>query len=316
MDAACSSRIEVAICVVTYLRPIGLARCLESLAGLRFTEDRDVQPKIIVVDNDAAGSARAVVEQVAGSLPWPVRYEVEPQRGATFALNRAVALVGGCDYVALVDDDEFVEPAWLDELVRAQRRFAADVVTGPVLPVFEAAVPAWITKGRFFARGRYATGTPLGFARTGNALLPCRVLDRVAGPFDARFALTGGYDTFFFKQLARSGARLVWCDEAIVHEAVPQTRANLRWILQRGYRVGNTTALCERAMPAALRRPARAVWKDALVQIVTSLVKFPPSLLAGRAQVARRLREVAIGWGMVRGLLGRRYEEYRRIHGV
>jgi succinoglycan biosynthesis protein ExoM len=315
-DSASRPAIDVAICVVTYKRPVGITRCLESLAELRLGARAGAAPRIVVVDNDPAGSGRAAVAAAAARLPWPVRYEVEPARGVTFALNRAIALAGPCDFVALLDDDEFAEPAWLDALLDTQRRYDAEVVTGPVLSVFAQPVPAWMAAERCFNRPRMATGTPLAYARTGNVLIRRGALAWVPGPFDARFALSGGQDTFLFKQLARAGARIVWCDEAVVRETVPPSRTTLRWMLTRAYRVGNSIALCERAMPAPWRRSAAGVLRDGCAHIARGAVKFPPSLVRGRTKAVGQLRDIAAGAGMIAGLLGWRYEEYRRVHGT
>ena len=64
------------------------------------------------------------------------------------------------------------------------------------------------------------------------------VLDSAGRGFDPALALSGGEDTEFFAHLASQGAVMVWCDEAIATEPVPQDRLNLRWLLRRNYRVG------------------------------------------------------------------------------
>ena len=71
-------------------------------------------------------------------MPWQLVYAVEPRRGIPFGRNTAVRTAGDVDFVAFLDDDETADPAWLVELLRVQRTTGADVVTGTVLPVFEA----------------------------------------------------------------------------------------------------------------------------------------------------------------------------------
>jgi GT2 family glycosyltransferase len=311
--------ISVAVCVITYMRPQGLARVLGSLARLAFGKNPGVTPQIVVVDNDRAGSARPTVEAATAQMPWPIRYAVEPQTGISFARNRAVALADDCDYIAFLDDDEFAEPNWLDELLHAQRAYGAEIVVGPVLPVFETPPPGWLLRGRFvgvprFDRARRPTGTPITYMSTANVLFTRRILASVAGPFNPRFALTGGSDTFLTMQLAQRGARPIWCDEALVHEVVPASRVSARWIIRRAYRVGNTISLCERELhPTARRLAERALRGGACITIgVAGLV---PAALGGRATMVRMLTYAARGAGILAGIFGHRFEEYRTVHG-
>ena len=87
----------VAICVATYARHKGLRRLLSSLASL---EPAEAGLRVVVVDNDAAGSARAVVDGLEG-FPWAIEYAVEPRRGISAARNAAVRRAGAVDIVNL-----------------------------------------------------------------------------------------------------------------------------------------------------------------------------------------------------------------------
>jgi GT2 family glycosyltransferase len=320
MTDLAGSTSSVAVCVITYMRPQGLARLLESLAALTFRKNPAVQVRVVVVDNDAAGSARPIVEQAAARLPWPVEYAVEPRRGISFARNRAVALAQGCGLVAFIDDDELADAAWLDELLAAQQAYDADVVAGPVQPIFEQEPPAWVLQGRFvgvrrFERARRPTGSAIPYASTASVLLRRRALDSVDGPFHPGFALSGGSDLFLTRQLAQAGARLIWCDEAIVSEVVPASRARAGWIIQRAYRVGNTLSLCEKELePTARQAVLRALRGGAC--IADGLAGLLPSAFRGRARVVGMLAYAARGAGILAGSLGRRFEEYRSVHGA
>ena len=64
------------------------------------------------------------------------RYVHEPRPGISHARNRGVAEAKG-DFVAFIDDDELPAPNWLESLLLTQRTYRADVVLGPVRPVFD-----------------------------------------------------------------------------------------------------------------------------------------------------------------------------------
>lgn len=311
--APAQTPVRVAICVVTFQRPHGLRRLLEALDGLTFSPDQPVAPEVVVVDNDPHGSAAAVC--AAAPLRWPLRYECEPQRGISFVRNRAVAAARGwAELIAFIDDDEAPDSGWLAELLRVQAAYDADVVSGPVLRRFEEEVPDWIVRGHFFEDPRLATGAPVHDPATNNVLIRMSALEGVEGPFDPRYALTGGEDTHLFLRLGRAGRRMVWADEAVVHEWIPASRANARWILQRIYRGANTWSQCERELNptagALFSRVAKGV-----ARVGFGLATLPFAGLFGRHRFVRSLWYVSFGAGNLTGLAGMRYQEYRTIHG-
>lgn len=303
---------RVAVCIATYRRPAGLARLLEGLQGLRFTHATAPELRVIVVDNDPGQSAAALAAASAAALPWPVVYAAEPERGIAHARNRALACAesAGAGFVAFIDDDEVPEPGWLDELLRVQRAWDADVVCGPVLPIFAAEVPEWL-RG-FFVRPRHPTGARIRYASTNNVLL--RVARRTGAPtrFDERLDLTGGEDTHFFLRLAGAGATLVWADDALVRETVPVSRISAGWILRRAFRAGVTMGFCDRDVgrtrDVAMRLLKSAAW-------IAQGAWLPVAVLLGPRRALKCLRQFCWGVGAVAGLAGIRYEAYRHVDG-
>jgi hypothetical protein len=138
------------------------------------------------------------------------------------------------------------------------------------------------------------------------------------GRFDDRFALTGGEDLQFFRRARSLGARIVWADEASVEEWVPASRANLRWLLNRAYRGGTTLGQVDRDRPDVfIARPMRVL--RGLGRVVQGALLTPVALVALRDRHVRLVRALQLIWrgtGMITGVLGRRYEEYRVTHPV
>jgi GT2 family glycosyltransferase len=314
MTLATAVQSRVAVCVATYARPDGLARLLDGLAALR----SDALVRVVVVDNDAAGPQRHACEARANSFALGLRYEVEPQRGITYARNRAVAVAGtDIDFIAMLDDDEVPEPGWLAALLRVQAEYDADIVAGPVIPYFPTDPSEWVRQGKFFDRPRYQTGHTLPHAHTHNVLAR-RAVFETTGRFDDRFALTGGEDLQFFRRARSLGARIVWADDASVEEWVPASRTNLGWLLRRAYRSGSTLGQVDRDHPdAMIARPARVV--RGFGRMVQGVLLMPVALLALRNRHVRLVRALQLIWrgaGMIAGVLGGRYEEYRVTHPV
>jgi succinoglycan biosynthesis protein ExoM len=307
---------RVAVCVITCQRPEGLKRLIQGLDELSFDKCETPDVELVVVDNDPAGSARAFCEEIRPGLRWPLKYSVEPRRGIPYARNKAVASVSeGVDFIASLDDDEVPEPSWLDELLYAQQRYNADVVAGPVIPYFDTPVPPWVLRGKFFERPRHPTGSILKFAATNNALISAEIFEAMDEHFSTRLGMTGADDTHFFMRAYSAGYRLVWADEALVHEWIPASRANTRWLLKRAYGLGARITLCELDLDRSYTTRARRVAK-AGGRLVQGLLLVPLSLFSGRHVLLGGLQHIARGIGIFAGMAGKGYQEYRKIHGT
>jgi glycosyltransferase involved in cell wall biosynthesis len=206
-----------------------LARLLRCLA----VQDTggEFEFSVVVVDNDATGSARDTVARLAPELRLDVTYAVGAVNTIPAARNHALRLARG-NYIGIVDDDEFPPPHWLVTHYRAVRTFAVDGALGPVIPFFETPPPAWLIRGRFCERPSPRTGTLLRWnqTRTGNVLLKREVFDKHQLLFDETFR-TGGSDREFFKQAMNRGYRFVAVEEAPVYETVvPERQIKSYWI--------------------------------------------------------------------------------------
>jgi glycosyltransferase involved in cell wall biosynthesis len=303
---------RVAVCIATFRRPEGLSALLASLGGLAFSRRR-AEVVLVVADNDAAESARPVIEAAAGALEWSLHYVVEPERNIAGARNRAVgrALEDGADFVAFVDDDETVAPEWLDELLDAQAACGADVVQGRVVPRFEPGTPAWLSGAWVYGVSLPPRGTTLPVASTNNVLVRASLL---AGgrPFDPAFGLSGGEDSLFFTRAAREGALIVSAPDAVAREHVVPARARPGWVLRRAFRGGNTALHCEYALPRSTRAPAGRLAR-ATLRLGASAALLPLSPLLGRAGALRALSGICYGVGCWAALAGYRYFEYRAL---
>jgi succinoglycan biosynthesis protein ExoM len=299
----------VSVCIATYRRAERLEAVLDDLT--RQTRPPD---EVVVVDNDAAETARAVIEQrLLRSAPFPIRYAVQPVKNISLTRNKTVELAGG-DWLAFIDDDERAPPPWLAQLMETAARDAADGVLGPVDPIVPSSAPAWIRRGRFYDFPRMATGTiiPPNRLRFGNVLVKGAWLRGGEAPFDPALGLTGGEDGDLLSRLVQRGARLVWCDEAIVQEPVEPSRLSLHWLLRRALSGGQDFArhsLAGRygAMPAGKRvRFFLRALAQALAAAALTLVVWP----LGRHHAARWLTTLSANVGKLSVFWGWRYREY------
>lgn len=303
----------VAICVPTFRRPAGLRALLGSLEALR--PARGVgRVEVVVVDNDPDGSAKATCDDWHGRTPT-IRYVHEPRRGIPQARNAALrAAVGFADLVAFVDDDERADPRWLDELVRVLDETGADVAAGPVVTEFPAGAPRWLRNARFLQPEQRPDGAELSHCFTNNVLMRSAMLRSMDEWFDERLALTGGTDALLFRRVRRAGYRIVWAQNAVVRETMPESRATLRWVLQRALRIGATSAAINRS----LHGPVIGGLKSLIVgagRLVQGVLLCVPAMLLGVHRSVGQLRYAWYGMGLLAGLFGYRRHEYKQTHG-
>jgi succinoglycan biosynthesis protein ExoM len=303
---------HVAICVATCRRPVMLAALLESLRTA-IDAATNINCTVVIVDNDAASSARTVVEQFRNVFPH-VRYAVVPIRNIARARNHAVhlAIAANVDWVAFVDDDCTVADDWLTQLLSTAASSHADVVWGRRRFLLPDATPAWMKNGPLFRSFQHETGAVMATAESNNVLISRRIAEDIS--FDERFGLAGGSDSLFFLRARLAGARIVWANDAVVTETVPATRTSPRWVLTRAFRAGNCGVFVYRAaLPVHRWVPGRVakgighfVWGGLLALIGT---------FRGRAAMLAGIERSALGVGIFAALAGYRYVEYRDVHG-
>ena len=291
---------RIGVCISTLHRPDGLARALESVLAQQLGGTDARLAEIVVVNNDPSDTRpRGIVARIPPVGKIAVTLLDEPQRGTAPPRNRALAhLKGNVDLIAFLDDDEEAPRGWLAALLEAKRRFSADVVTGPVIPVLDANAPAWAH--RLHARPARATGTERPWAFTGNVLFDAALLEHVSPWFDARF--TQGEDRHFFARLAANGARIVWCADDAPHEFVPRERLEPAWFARRMHAIGRAVTAIERDTPARSFARTRNAAKGCAWIAIGSAV-WLAGLLLGEGTRVRGRAELAYGTGLVAGAI-------------
>ncbi len=299
----------VVIAVATYRREARLLALLPHLASQ--AELSPHQVRVVVVDNDATGSAGPMVEAFGSPL---VTYLREPRPGIAAARNCALSEAADDDLIVFIDDDEVPEPMWLDRMIQTWQHWHSAAVAGPVLSAFESPPDPWVAACPVYRRRRLDTGSLVRGAGAGNLLLDLRQLRSLRLRFDDRFGLTGGEDTLLTRSIVSLGGEIRWCDEAVAHEAVPDDRATRPWALRRTVRTASTWCLITVLLThgPGQHRVRVTLTLRALLRILLAA----PRVLLSRARrdvVAAAAAEVelAAGWGMLVGLFGKPLVGYR-----
>jgi GT2 family glycosyltransferase len=298
---------RVLVAIPTYKRPKSLARLLDAIAKL----EEGIAISVLVVDNDAQDhQGFDLCQTLAPSYPWPLHVVIEEQRGIAQVRNRLVAeaLKSDAQFLAMIDDDEWPEPGWIREFLKAQRITGADVLQGSILFAHQGESPKPVPDIR------HATGPIELLEGAGNLLIRRPVLEQTASPwFDPAFALTGGEDLDFFVRLKRAGWRFGWADKARALGDVPVTRDDWSWVMRRAYSNGNSD------MRVLLKyRPSLAQLATESLKIAGALLLSPfLALILAMSPNHRRGPLVTFGRavGKAAAMAGLRYNEYAAVHG-
>lgn len=300
-EIAASSRIidlsvGIVVCIPCFRRPQHLRLTLDSLAGQRTPRSFVV----VMVENDAAGreSAPVAAEYLTDGRLQGVCL-VEKRQGNCHAINAAFetaqALFPAATRFLMIDDDEIASPDWLELMVRTAEATGADVVGGPVLPVFDDDSKPWLARHPAFRPAYdYSGAVPLIYG-CGNCLITRGAFERFDRPaFDLRFNFLGGGDCDFFVRCRDAGMTFHWTAEAVITETVPQNRTSLGWIAKRGLRIGAINYRVQ--VKAAQSAGGRArVFAQMLGRLPLSLVRSASLLATSKAIVAMHPALVALG---------------------
>jgi len=314
----------VAVCVCTYKRPAGLRHLLTCLASQAFTDVPVPKILVIVADNEGNPESRHICSEFRRKHFQSLTYVYEYRRGISYARNACLdQMPKETDFVAMIDDDEAPDTAWLNHLLLAQSRSGADVVVGPTFPEFQKGAPAWIRDSGFFLKpdnpSCYTDLQADPPAATCNVLVNATIFSTPGLRFDPRLAYSGGEDKLMFQDIKLRGYTFVWAANAKVTESIPRERATFRYMWREQYRRGSVKYYVKRRLKVSNRLKL-------LILVPKFLARAVANVLAGCYGVATQLlrdREdrsalalsaliIADGFGSISGLLHLRNRHYLR----
>ena len=306
---------DVFVAIPTFRRPRSLARLLAALEKI----ETKAMITVVVADNDGErheGYDLCVALRDRG-YRWALDPVIAAERGIAQARNalveRALSYPDAA-FVAMLDDDEWPSPQWIDQFLRVQKETQADALQGSILFEYASAPKVWAAGFDGISSICRHSGPQRMLEGAGNLLLTRGCLESLERPwFDPAFALTGGEDRDFFERLAHAGKRFAWADEATAFTVVPALRTSLRWTLVRAYGIGNAEMRIFLKHRPQLRATAKEYAKIALALLLTPILLVILAAVPNRA--ADALRRFFRNVGKISALLGRRYNGYAVTHG-
>ncbi|WP_416348851.1 glycosyltransferase family 2 protein [Microbacterium sp. STN6] len=298
------------VAITTYRRPELLGPLLDLVAD-NIRNETSLATSILVVDNDPDESARRVAEARRG-----VHYVTERVPGIAAARQRALDEAPKNSVLIYLDDDVVPTSTWIRPLLEVWQDSGAAIVAGFVRYTFPQGTDPWIVHGGFIRRESRPTGSRLSAAAAGNILVDVAAVRRFGVRFDASLGLSGGEDTLFTSQVTRAGGAIVWCQESIVDDAIPEARATRSFCVARAQAHGSAEVLVQLRLASSPLRRAAARARCGLGGVARVIWGYTRHLI-GRLSAnvykdADGIRVAARGWGMARGAMGLTTAEYGR----
>ena len=301
----------IAIC--TFNRAESLRRTLRSLAALRIPDHLDWE--IVVVNNNCTDHTDDVIASFSDKLP--VRHEFEPQRGLSWARNRAVHAAEG-NYIVWTDDDVVVDPNWIAAYAQAFHQWpSAAVFAGPIVPRYVEPVPKWIVDSEAVLGRTVFAGCDLS-----DSVIPLsvnripwgpnfaiRMREQRANQYDTRLGHAPGQsrrgeEVEVMERIMCSGATGYWIPGAKVEHYSQPEHQTIEYVMRYFLISGETVAFREDtpASPLLFGVP-RWLWR----RFIEGWLRYQICRHISPAPIwVGHLRDYRTAWGAIR--------QYRRMH--
>ncbi|HIF9240957.1 TPA: glycosyltransferase [Photobacterium damselae] len=297
----------ISISLCTCNRPSLFEKALLSLSKLKLIDKEVI---LVVVDNDPAGSGFEVFKQFQSYLPFKSYYFCELTKGITYARNRALleSINLNATALAFFDDDAEVDPMWLKNLYDLFKNDKKLIVTGPQLSRFPNDAPDWSKEIVYFNPKRRKDKSEVSWAATNNVIFPLSVYKEHKILFDNAMRFTGGSDQCFFMNCVKVGYKIIWSDNAIVTEYVPNERLTIDWVKNRSYRYGTTGFYLQKQKYNYILALILSIGKATIYLTLGSILYF--SSMKYNINKINGVCLIKRGQGWLSGIFGRRYMEY------
>jgi len=298
------NKIIIGIC--TYKRPAMFKTALIGVNQLHHPKGKEVE--ILIIDNDANGSAKQIVKDFAKTSRYPVHYHIEPNPGLVNARNRllqeAYKLKG--DWLAGFDDDDYPEEEWLVELVNAAEKYKADAVHGPrFLYIDENSI--WLTQ----VSSKRTDGQEIRMFATNNYFVNLNYLKKRDMWFDMQFNFVGAEDSDLSLRMHKSGAKIVWTNKAILNEIERDDRTTFKVLIKRTVaRTYSGILLHKKHDPSVMHRMYHT-----MLRLIRRIIVFPFSIFLGKKKFMHQLVKVTSSIAELYYLMGNKSQLYKKTDG-
>lgn len=271
----------VLVSCCTCKRPKMLYEALKSVEEMILPQD--IKVEILVCDNDPEESAKQTVEEFSQNSKYTVHYVVEKERGIAPARNRVLkeAVTLNVSHILCFDDDEILEKNCLVEHINMYKtNEKAYISSGPAYNTFKENCPKYIQNSIIFKQSTTKkTGLERNTCATNNVFFPLNLVKDFDIYFSTEYKFMGGEDGDFFGRATKKGFTIIWNKEAVVYEMVTEARGNLKYIFEKSYYNGYSSALLKSKDEKFIKKRKLNIFSYTLITIFYALMVIPSILL-------------------------------------
>ena len=283
------------VIIPSYNRAGLLERAIESVLAARVPPG--LRRRVLPVDNNSTDRTAEVLAAWAARAPGEViPLRETDQQGRSAALNAGIR-ASEAELLGFIDDDERIDPGWLEAAVEALADPDLGYVGGPVLGDWQQPPPAWLPEDKPAILGVIDPGPlPLefneeypGILMGGNSVIRRKVFDQV-GLYSTELGRTdkglrSGEDAHLYERLLRAGIRGRYLPALRLYHFIPAERLTRKyfrsWCFWHGISAGEWSRTRNEPVPHLLGIPryhlGRA-WRGLLRQFRPGPARFAAEL--------------------------------------
>lgn len=237
---------KVSVVVCTYNREKYLPDCLAHLKD----QSADISDyEVLIVNNNSTDATEqislAFIEQHNTAN---FRYILETSQGLSFARNRGINEAQG-HIISFIDDDAFSDKNFVKEMLSFfEQNGDVMAIGGRIIPIYESEEPKWMSKylstlvaaldmGEAvtpFKGNKFPIGANMAFRK--------ETFDNL-GQFNTELGrkgklLLGGEEKEVFEKFRKSGFKVMYVPNILVHHIVPASRVTIDYIKRQAVGVG------------------------------------------------------------------------------
>ncbi|GAB4367927.1 MAG: glycosyltransferase [Calditrichia bacterium] len=204
------------VIVPSFNREDEIRELLESFTRLNFPAER---VELIIADDGSRDATVDVVQSYQGRLPFPLHFYTQKNQGPGAARNMGMEKATG-DFFIFIDSDCTVHPDWLAHIDRELHTHQAEAFGGPdsfrpdfppLLKAINYSMTSFLTTGGL--RGKKGKRLAKFYPRSFNMGLSRELYQKIGGFGSLRH----GQDIEFSNRIIRSGAKVIFVDQALVY---------------------------------------------------------------------------------------------------
>lgn len=243
--------VDISVIICTHNRAHMLPDVLDSIEKAETLENTAIE--LVIVDNASSDNTFQAIKKHAETSRFKINPLKEPQRGKTFALNKAITNASG-ELLALVDDDHIVSKGYFKAIRSAMANYPGfNLFCGRIVPDWDGTEPRWIhDETRYPIRPFPIPNFNMGdrvievqldkgmfIPGAGNLVIKKSVFKNV-GLFNERFGpkghnLQGGEDLEFIRRALNNGERLLYIPEILQYHQVDKEKLTLGYLVRKAY---------------------------------------------------------------------------------